>query len=339
MFAYQFAVLFFSVALTALCMSEKHQRLPGKVKNIRSQAATSSSPPSLPHVDVVGVLPPDQRISLDPLPSSLGPGSGDGGDHGVGPYGLQLDPGVDCFYGWNKDNPSLSNSAPGDFLPVGTGRGLPGQPVIITSAGIKVSASREGGIVVRPLIQVRNLSSESISTLSFVFLSGLDRYYTQPLAIEAPPNTDYLIGEHLEFYFVRFPSGPPTLDLLIDRVEFQRGRDWTWGFLTSSCDGDTAPQPIQKAEASYTEAALKHRTSGRVLLKVLVGTDGRPVWVYLMKGLPWGLNENGVRAALSMAFQPATTHGRATSCWADLAIPFFPPRSSTRNRKANSIQQ
>jgi hypothetical protein len=338
MSAYQLTVLFFSVALAAPCMWEKPQRPIEEVKKPTSQAAKSSTPPALPRIEV-GDPPPDQRISPDPLPNILGPGPKDGGDVGIGPYGVRLDPGIDDFYGWNEDSPSLAKSGADGFVRVGNSRGLPGQPVITLSAKVKVSISEEAGrVIVRPLIQVRNLNAQSVSTLSFVFLSGSQRYHTEPLTIRIPARSDCLVGEHLEFDFVRFPSDQATLDLAIDRVEFQHGKDWTWGFLTSSCEADTAPQPIQKAHGSYTEAAANHHTSGRITMKVLVGTDGRVVWVYLMRGLPWGLNEKGVRAALAIAFQPATVHGRATSCWADLAIPFFAPRRSSRITRQSSNQ-
>ncbi|HXG67891.1 MAG TPA: energy transducer TonB, partial [Blastocatellia bacterium] len=83
------------------------------------------------------------------------------------------------------------------------------------------------------------------------------------------------------------------------------------GAETSATLVDTRPVPLNRPRPNYTEEARKNKIQGTVRARVLVGADGRVQNVTILRGLPDGLNEEAVRAAMQMRFTPATKNGRA----------------------------
>ncbi len=78
------------------------------------------------------------------------------------------------------------------------------------------------------------------------------------------------------------------------------------------------PDPV------YPPRARQLRKEATVLLKVLVGRDGKvldaePV---LDKPDPYGFNQAAIRAVRGAAFEPATTDGVATQMWTTVVISF-----------------
>ena len=61
--------------------------------------------------------------------------------------------------------------------------------------------------------------------------------------------------------------------------------------------GIKKPRILNSPRPHYTDEAVKHRTEGQVLLRVLFGADGRVQKVRVSKGLPDGLNDEAVIAA------------------------------------------
>jgi protein TonB len=61
--------------------------------------------------------------------------------------------------------------------------------------------------------------------------------------------------------------------------------------------------------ASYTREARRAGVQGNVILKVVLGADGRVGPIRIVRRLPAGLTENAIRAACKIKFRPATNGG------------------------------
>jgi TonB family protein len=59
-----------------------------------------------------------------------------------------------------------------------------------------------------------------------------------------------------------------------------------------------------------------------VVLKLLIGTDGRVESVEVLRSLPLGLTESAVDAARQWVFEPSTYNGRATAVEYILTVRF-----------------
>ena len=56
--------------------------------------------------------------------------------------------------------------------------------------------------------------------------------------------------------------------------------------------------------------------------RVLIGSDGLIKQVKIIRGLPDGLNEEAIRAAMQMRFKPAVKNGQAIPYWTTLDVEF-----------------
>jgi len=70
-----------------------------------------------------------------------------------------------------------------------------------------------------------------------------------------------------------------------------------------------------KPRPSYTKEARRNGVQGFVRLKVLLSARGKIARVRVVKGLPAGLTENGIRAACKMEFKPAMKDGQPVAQW------------------------
>ncbi len=85
---------------------------------------------------------------------------------------------------------------------------------------------------------------------------------------------------------------------------------------------DTKPVPLNEPRPNYTEAARQHKITGMVRARVLIGSDGLIKQVRIIRGLPDGLNEEAISAAMQMRFKPAIKNGLAVSYWTSLDVEF-----------------
>lgn len=73
----------------------------------------------------------------------------------------------------------------------------------------------------------------------------------------------------------------------------------------------TKPIAIHHARAPYTPEARIHGVHGTVQISCVVGAVGKIIETKVIKGLPYGLTENSIQAALNMKFLPATVNGES----------------------------
>lgn len=81
----------------------------------------------------------------------------------------------------------------------------------------------------------------------------------------------------------------------------------------SADNNQTSFKIISKPNPRYTNAARRENIQGNVLLAILFGSDGQIKFILVTKGLKNGLNEEAVKAAKKIKFEPATKNGKPIS--------------------------
>jgi TonB family protein len=71
--------------------------------------------------------------------------------------------------------------------------------------------------------------------------------------------------------------------------------------------GGSVPSCIYCPAPQYSNAARKVKYAGTVILDVTVAEDGRATDIRVLKGVPFGLNEQAIRAVNEWTFKPASS--------------------------------
>lgn len=118
-------------------------------------------------------------------------------------------------------------------------------------------------------------------------------------------------------------SGCPKNNLAVvqERMEtvkafldyFNRTKEPPTDQTTSAADNKTPLNITSKSKPRYTDAARQANAEGEIHLAILFGSDGKIKNVLVLKGLGYGLNEEAVRAARLMKFEPETENGKPIS--------------------------
>jgi len=87
---------------------------------------------------------------------------------------------------------------------------------------------------------------------------------------------------------------------------------------------DVAPQILQVVKPIYPPLAMRARIGGTVLLRVLVGENGAPTDVQVVRGASGGLTESAVAAVRKWRFTPGQRNGVPVRAWTTIPIPFEP---------------
>jgi TonB family protein len=77
--------------------------------------------------------------------------------------------------------------------------------------------------------------------------------------------------------------------------------------------GVTPYRIIYQPKASYTDQARANNVQGAVRIAILFGADGRIKYTLLLKRLGWGLDEEAMKAARAIKFEPKTKDGKPVS--------------------------
>jgi protein TonB len=134
------------------------------------------------------------------------------------------------------------------------------------------------------------------------------------------------------------PALPPDLtpDLFTDDVmadldlappELDSGTGEGRAEEGSSQAGRRPPVPLTVPWLRYPADAIRDQVSGVVVLRVLVGVDGRVEEVQVLEGLRPDCNRAAVDAARGLVFQPAEESGQRVRAWTDVEITFDLGRS------------
>jgi TonB family protein len=85
---------------------------------------------------------------------------------------------------------------------------------------------------------------------------------------------------------------------------------------------DRLPVALNQPRPNYTEAARGNKVQGVIRARILIGSDGLVKQVRIVRGLPDGLDEEAIRVAMMMRFQPAMKNSVAVAYWMTLDVEF-----------------
>lgn len=94
------------------------------------------------------------------------------------------------------------------------------------------------------------------------------------------------------------------------------------GSVLSSKEVDVRAVITTKPKPGYTRDARRIGVQGYVILKVVLLSTGKIDRVRVVRGLPGGLTENGIRAACKIEFRPALKAGQHVSQWLNVEYVF-----------------
>ena len=86
--------------------------------------------------------------------------------------------------------------------------------------------------------------------------------------------------------------------------------------------GVSAPVPLNKPEAEFSEEARKAKYQGTCLVGMVVGTDGLPREIRILSSLGMGLDEKAMEVARKYRFQPAMKDGHPVAVEIALEVDF-----------------
>jgi TonB family protein len=94
------------------------------------------------------------------------------------------------------------------------------------------------------------------------------------------------------------------------------------GRVLPSSEVDKKPFPLNKPRPNYTDEARNHRVQGIVRVRALVDIRGRVQDVRLISHLPYGLDEEAIKAVRQMGFKPAVKDRQPVEYWVILEVEF-----------------
>ena len=98
----------------------------------------------------------------------------------------------------------------------------------------------------------------------------------------------------------------------------------------------TEPIVIHKTEPQYTKEALDAKIEGDVMLSSMIGADGVPSDIKLVRGLGKGLDEKAVECLKQWRFKPATNYfNEPVSAKATAVMNFRLPRTNEQQARMN----
>jgi TonB family protein len=112
------------------------------------------------------------------------------------------------------------------------------------------------------------------------------------------------------------------LGLAVERLDtvktfyeyFKKKKDNPNGQIEPSTDANITPLKIlSKPRASYTDSARSAGQQGTITLAVVFSADAKIKHILLLKGLGYGLDQQALKAARSIAFEPQIENGKPVS--------------------------
>lgn len=94
---------------------------------------------------------------------------------------------------------------------------------------------------------------------------------------------------------------------------FKKRADYASGVIdtTAAADPNRTPMKIvAKPRASYTDRARRNGLSGTITMAVVFAADRQVKQILILSGLGYGLNEEAMKAAKNIVFEPETENGK-----------------------------
>jgi TonB family protein len=86
--------------------------------------------------------------------------------------------------------------------------------------------------------------------------------------------------------------------------------------------GVSAPRPIYSPDPEYSDEARRAKYQGNVVLWMVIGPDGRPHQIRVMRTLGLGLDEKAIEAVREWRFEPARRNGQPVSVEISVEVSF-----------------
>ncbi len=87
--------------------------------------------------------------------------------------------------------------------------------------------------------------------------------------------------------------------------------------------GISNPVPLQKTTPSYTDAAIKAKVQGVIILQAIIRRNGRVDNFKVLRGLGYGLEEKAIQEiATNWRFRPGTLNGKPVDVLATIEVQF-----------------
>ena len=86
--------------------------------------------------------------------------------------------------------------------------------------------------------------------------------------------------------------------------------------------GIEPPRVLRHVRPRYSEKALTRRVEGKVLLEVVISTQGTVSAVKVLEGLPAGLNETAIECVRQWRFEPGKFEGKPVDVIAEIEVEF-----------------
>ncbi len=90
----------------------------------------------------------------------------------------------------------------------------------------------------------------------------------------------------------------------------------------TSARGMTPPEPIFRPDAEYTDEARKAELSGKVVLTLVVETNGNASEIEVTRALGLGLDQKAIEAVRQWKFKPATIAGKPVRARVNVEVGF-----------------
>ena len=94
------------------------------------------------------------------------------------------------------------------------------------------------------------------------------------------------------------------------------------GVFRAGLNGVTQPKCIYCPNPDYSDAARAVKIQGTVILSVLVTAEGRVARIYILKGAPFGLTAQAIKATRNWRMEPAQKDGKPVSARNNVDITF-----------------
>jgi TonB family protein len=86
--------------------------------------------------------------------------------------------------------------------------------------------------------------------------------------------------------------------------------------------GVTPPKALNAPDPPYSEEARKKKVQGTVLLRVIIGPDGKAHNVVVTRSVGYGLDEKAVESVKQWTFQPSELNGTAVPVVINIEVRF-----------------
>jgi TonB family protein len=86
--------------------------------------------------------------------------------------------------------------------------------------------------------------------------------------------------------------------------------------------GVSAPKVIYRVEPEFSDEARKNKLTGTVLLRVIIGVDGKTHSINVMRSLGMGLDEKAMEAARLWRFEPGQKDGKPVPVEVNMEVNF-----------------